>query len=402
MPASATHSASDAGRSQPQPYLTDADATAAAASGDFAVGAGAPTFAEGDATLLLGAGGIDYAASDFDDSVEDIRAALDRLEALQFESRSPQQPTPELERAIIQVFDNRPEWRMRMAVMTKSPWLRKKILAHLPKGGRAVGCATLGNSHPWRNPKLRAEYTDHNWPKVSLNAKGDYHLPGGTAQHHRLLRAPVDKIRYDPLVSHTPNYTIPKTKRFPGTLENGELNKAQVQKKGTPGPGAYFKSVPRGTAFATDCGETIVFGANHICPWKGALGHQINPVHSDQSVLHATPKWSFPKTRRTVSEVMSGHNVQDGGPVKTDRGCLSPGPVYEHYSSFRANTTRALSLKPRRSRSTPAIHKVRCVPVDPLEGDYPDRETSSCLTEGTETLAQREAIAAAAAGMMPR
>jgi hypothetical protein len=307
-----------------------------------------------------------------DSEPEDIRSVLERLEQMQFYQRSAQMPNPELDKLIVSTFARRPEWRMRMAVMTKSPWLRKKMLQQLPPGARGCGSATLGNSHPWRNPKLADEFSDHSWPKVQVNEKGDYHIPGGTAKHGRLLRAPVDKQRMDPIISHSAYYSVPKAKRFQGTHHNGELSKAEVQKRGTPGPGSYFKTIPRGVAFSADNGETVVFGANHICPWKGALGHHINPVDVDHSAMNAQPKWSFPKSRRSVSETMSGHGLQDGGPVKTDLGCLSPGPIYEHYGSQRPNVGRALSLKPKRSRSTPHIDRVRSYPVEMPPEEKPD------------------------------
>lgn len=329
---------------------------------------------------------------------ESLQDILDRLENLQFEQRSSQQPNGEVDRIIFETFYGKPEWRHKMAVMTKSPWLRKKILQMLPQGGRGCGSATLGNSYPWRNEALAKKggaleaadeklwFSDHNWPKVAVNDRGDYELPGGTKAgrmsdyHYRLLQGPVDKVAYDPIISHTANYSFSKAKRFPGTHDNGELAKAQVQKRGTPGPGSYFKTLPRGVGFPADRGETVVLGANHISPWKGCMGHQLNPVFADL-VGEARPKWSFPKARRSGSETMSGHGLQDGGPIKSDRGCLGPGPVYEMYSSMRPSDTRALSLKPKRYKSTPAILKQRCYPVEMPPEEKPEKETSGSLSE---------------------
>jgi hypothetical protein len=105
-----------------------------------------------------------------------------------------------------------------------------------------------------------------------------------------------------------------------------------------------------------------VLGANHTCPWKSPLGHYINPVDVDvQSVHPASAKFSFSKTRRSCSDSFVGHGTQDGGPVKTDQGCLSPGFIYEHCSSFRPG----VPLKgKRRSRST-SHPRMRCQPVPP-------------------------------------
>merc|ERR1712157_547897 len=185
-------------------------------------------------------------------------------------------------------------------------------------GGRGAGSSVLGSTHPWRKKTLSDDFTDHNWPKAVTNEHGLHHLPGGTEKHDSVLRCPVDKIRMDPLLSHTPNYSVPRTKRFGGcTHENGELNKAEAQKRGNPGPGAYFKSVPRGTSFAVDGGETMVMGANHVFPWKKSLGRQINPIDVDATSLPSAPCFTFAKTRRTVSDTSVGHGVQEGGPVKS-------------------------------------------------------------------------------------
>lgn len=344
---------------------------------------GAMDFSRTDKTLLLGTGGIDFSA---DPPPVDLRQILDQMENMQFAQRSPQQPNPELDRLIYQTFATRPEWRQRMAVMSKSSWLRKKLLMTMPPGGRACGSSVLGATHPHRGG-MPDEFSDHNWPKVQVNHKGDYHMPGGTLKHHRLLNAPVDKIRVDPLMARSPDHSFPKNQRFPGCHPSGEVNKDMMQKRGTPGPGHYHKSLPRGVAFSADSGETIVFGANHMCPWKSALGHNINPVDVDHTTMTSQPKYSFSKTRRSISEpmsghgmkypkygTMSGHGLQDGGPCKSDLGCLSPGPVYEHFSTFGANTGRALSLKPRRCRSLPSVAKVRCIPVEMPPEEPPDKE----------------------------
>lgn len=273
-------------------------------------------------------------------TIQDPLALLQQMEELQFRNRSPQQPNAELDALIFNVIQSRPEWRAKLAATTSSPWLRKKILSVLPPGTRATGSAALGSTHSWRSTSFARELT------LSSTASA------GPSQ---------TRVVYNPLITHSENYSFTSAQRFPGTLSNGELDKAGIQNRGTPGPGSYFKSVPRGTAFTADRGETIVFGANHICPWKGALGHQINPVQCDAGVLPAPKMYSFSKSRRNVCETSFGHLCQDGGPVKTDLGCLAPGPCYTSNSTFRASCQLP---KPRRSRSSPAIRRMRVIPLE--------------------------------------
>lgn len=293
--------------------------------------------------------------------MEDLRSVVARLEGLQGLQRSLNQPNPELDELIHEVIATRPEWRQRIAVMTKSALLRKKILMCIPQGGRALGSAVLGSSHPWRrrNPD---NFTDHNWPKASTGYHGMNYLPGGTTQDHaNVLRQPADKIPMNPLLSHSECYSFGKVKRFHGTKEDGTLDKFECQKRGTPGPGSYHKSIPRGPAFSVDGGETFHIGANHICPWKKPLGQHINPIGVDATHLHTAPCYTFPKTRRTVAETSWGHGLQDGGPAKSDSGCLSPGPVYEHFGSMRpkAGTTHGFRSKFAKSRSTGSLLTTR-------------------------------------------
>jgi hypothetical protein len=167
-----------------------------------------------------------------------------------------------------------------------------------------------------------------------------------------------------------PAFTLSKDSkqgRFWGTKENGEIDKRYCQLKGTPGPGSYHKSLPRGPHFAVENGETVVLGTNHTCPWKTSMGHHINPVDiSVQSVHHSCPQFSFSKTRRGVSDTFLGHG-QSGGCVKTDAGCLSPGHIYEQQSSFRPG----VPLKGKRTghRKAGAKPRMRCIPVEPDPDD---------------------------------
>lgn len=301
----------------------------------------------------------------------EVKIVVDHLEALQASQRTLQQPNADFDGFLAMVLAGHPEWRQRMAVMTKSAHVRKKILTAQAPGGRGAGSAVLGTSHPWRQEKLADDFTDHNWPSAVANDKGLHHLPGGNSKHDNVMRCPIDKVRMHPLLAHSECYSFPKDRRGGGgghTHEDGTINKFEAQKKGNPGPGAYFKSAPRGTHFSVDGGETVIMGANHVCPWKKSLGRQINPVDVDGTHLPSAPAFSFAKTRRTVSDTAVGHGVQDGGPVKSDQGCLSPGPVYEHFGSMRPLISASLAEKRiRRSGSTGSLRRVRMIPMPPEE-----------------------------------
>lgn len=360
--------------------------TAAAAMGARSLAATAPrdlsasrlhfesTSLQGTQSTLLPGDLADAVANDPDgggigsavgENGEGLKSLVARLEGLQMAQRSPQQPNPELDQAIIQAITARPEWRQRMAVMTKSPWLRRKILMAMADGGRAIGCHVLGSTHQWVN-RVRENVSDHNWPKMAASERGPY-LPGGPDEQARHLRGPADKVQHHPLLHAQPSHSIPRAKRFHGLDSEGKPDKkaGANRHQATPGPGEYHRSLPRGPHFLADQGETVVLGANHMCPWKSVLGHNINPVECDHTVLPSAPIWTFPKTRRMASEVASGFGGGgDGGAVKTDRGCLSPGNVYEHVSSFRPAVGKAPSLM-RKSHSTSAITRRRCYPVDP-------------------------------------
>lgn len=250
---------------------------------------------------------------------EDLRSFVARLEITQAQCRSPHQPTASLDAELRVAISLRPEWRARMATATKSANLRQKILAIAPHG-------------QIRSGKMLS------------------------------FAVPAEKLAYHPLLSSSACYSIPQRRRFPGTIErSGEVDATECQQRGTPGPGAYIRSQPRGTAFSVDGGETVILGANHTCPWKKCLGRNINPVHADGTSLKSSPSWSFSKLRRTVSDTSLGY----GGP----NGWLSPGPVYEHHSTLRpaswnvSVTAGSVRRRPKSSSTHPKI-RIEPVPVD--------------------------------------
>mmetsp|Transcript_96234 Transcript_96234/g.299094 ORF Transcript_96234/g.299094 Transcript_96234/m.299094 type:complete len:376 (-) Transcript_96234:19-1146(-) len=358
--ASATHRTRTLSHCGSDGALTMTSAMLLASAGGPGTGAGASGGRDGEKATV---------------DTEELRVVVSHLESLQSQQRLPQQPNPEVDSLLARVLAGHPEWRPRMAVMTKSALLRKKILSMVPEGGRAVGSGMLGSTHSWRQERVPEDFTDHNWPKATISQSGLHHLPGGSAKHDSVLRCPAEKLRMDPTLSHSQCYSVPKAKRFDGSASSTDLDRVEAQRRSTPGPGTYFKSMPRGTAFA-DGGERVVFGANHTYPWKKALGRQINPVDVDATSLPSAPAYSFPMTRRTLSETAVSHVQQDGGAVKSDLGALSPGHVYEQLASFRPTTGRALGLR-RRAKSTgsmPRASKVRCIPVPPEE---PGGEKSS-------------------------
>lgn len=331
--------------------------------------------------------------------MESMRAFVAHLETMQAQQRSPQQPNKELDAELAHALSAYPEWRQRMAITTKSALLRKKILTTMAPGARCVGSSGMHGSHPWRKDLSEKYFTDSNWPNST--AFRDLHgQQGGSSPGHdrlrsqamrdlqelqsgssspsqdRLVRSQAKHVLR--LTSSPASESMPKAKRFSHSIDGEEH--ATNQKRSSPGPGAYFKSQPRGTAFSVDGGETVVLGANHIAPWKKVLGHNINPVHVDGTTLRSSPCFSFSKTRRCASDTAIGHGCQDGGPAKTDRGCLSPGPaVYELHGTFQPSKTSSPG-KPRirKSASTP---KIRMKPVPTVEEYFSmdDDDSSSCM-----------------------
>jgi hypothetical protein len=186
-------------------------------------------------------------------------------------------------------------------------------------------------------------------------------LPGGDHRHNELLRCAVEKLPVNPTIEKQPNYTISKEKRWFGCKEDGTLDRHFHQNRAPPGPGAYFKSLPRGPSFQVDAGETVVLGANHPCPWKNPLGQAINPTNVHVlSAHHSAPVHSFSKTRRSCSDTYLGHG-QKAGCVKTDEGCLSPGHIYTMYTTM----SQGPSLRGKRRTQSQTGPRMRMHPVPP-------------------------------------
>lgn len=271
-----------------------------------------------------------------------LNRLVERLEELQAGQFSPQQPSAELDGLIARVVRKRPEWRSRLAVKATTTLLRQKILNVPPEGGRQHGSAMLGKSHIWREKALahgnllRRSCSDHNWPKLQKDG-----LPEGGP-----LPAPVERMTINPTMTHSFRYSFPRAKRFAdGGITDVNEPGADKLMEGTPGPGAYLTSqAPNSVPFSVKNDGTVVYGANHMFPWKGMLDHSpLNPSHLDVMVQASGPKHSFPKSRRETSEPLVGRmrhigefvqSPEASGPWKTDAGTVAPGPVYEHYSTF--------------------------------------------------------------------
>eukprot|EP00397_Hematodinium_sp_SG-2012_P027065 GEMP01028413.1.p1 GENE.GEMP01028413.1~~GEMP01028413.1.p1 ORF type:complete len:307 (+),score=65.12 GEMP01028413.1:58-978(+) len=275
-----------------------------------------------------------------DGQLASVVADLEEIQAMQ---AAPQQPSSIIKESIEVILNQRPEWRQRMAVMTKSAILRQTILQTLAGGARAAGSAVLGETHIWRphldvdsvvaerksldlthgaRSVIQTEYGDQNWPKV--NPKDS--CLGKLETKTQCLPFPVEHVRYDPTRTRSKRYSVPRSIRF-----------APFELSSTPGPGEYHPFLlPKGVAYSV--GESVVMGANHVFPFKGLLGEV------DATKLAASPKWTFPKMRRCCSEVFTGQALRDVGPCKTDDGCLSPGPTYEHLSTFHPNNAPASKM----------------------------------------------------------
>lgn len=245
---------------------------------------------------------------------------------------SPQQPNILVQQSIDSVLGQRPEWRQRMAVMTSSPILRQTLLNSVPSSGRAAGSAVFGETHIWRphgtadctsteraNMNLTygareivTEYSDQNWPKVNPRESCLGHVETKT----QCLPFPVEHVKYDLTRTRSKRYSIPKAVRFPPLTYTT-----------TPGPVTYQPLLlPRALS-----AEDSVVRSN----FKGLV------AELEHTKSTTSPNWSLSKMRRSCSEAQTGHALRDGGPMKTDSGCCSPGPVYEHFSIFHPNKKRA-------------------------------------------------------------
>jgi hypothetical protein len=107
----------------------------------------------------------------------------------------------------------------------------------------------------------------------------------------------------------------------------------------------------------------------------------INPVDSDQTVLQSAPNYSFPKQKRFASDASAGHGGVCGGAVKTDLGCLSPGPVYEAFASMRPAKARTMVRSGKLVQGVRESRlKVRCKPM-PVQPE-PDEQEEAVSFEG--------------------
>jgi len=259
---------------------------------------------------------------------EELRAVVERLEALQLQQRSPQQPNPRVDTLLAQVLADHPDWRSRMAVAAKSSLIRRKILAAAPPSG--------STSRMKHYESLSADtLQDHRWSSSVSSSS----VPS------RSLRNSMDGLHKDPTLMKAPSFSLSRSRRFEDMGDQSESGTpAELSSKVTPGPGAYSKSLPRGPAFK-DGWEKVVLGANHTCPWKTALGRQINPVHVDATSLPSAPAYSFSTSRRTASDPY----LRPRTPCAAEH--LSKAPPSDFGS--------------RRARSTGTLPRVRCIPEPP-------------------------------------
>lgn len=344
-----------------------------------------------------------FDAAEKGSAVSEMMEVVHRLEALQAAMATPQSETGrEFESTLANALREHPEWRQRMAVHTTSAMLRQRILKALPYSTRAVGSDTLGRTFPWREKALPDVRSDCDWPKVVLTKPRRVPASPNSSwksrsesvplrrldrcgvQGKRPLIHPIEKARHNPLLTKSASWTIGRAERFAPGGESGSENRTWSN---TPGPATYSRSVPRGVMFPADAqdrsenlptnsGETIVFGANATCPWKGALGRNINPIDVDLTTLVSAPKYSIPKMRREVSEVITGQALQYGGQVKSDSGVLSPGPIYEYTATMRPRERLLPTVKDGRSAKRTRPPEIRSFPV------APQKEKNSVVVDG--------------------
>jgi len=265
---------------------------------------------------------------------EELRAVVECLEALQLQQRSPQQPNPRVDTLLAQVLADHPEWRGRMAVAAKSALIRRKILAAAPPGGHTSSMkhSTNLSADSFQDQRWSSSFSSSSMPSRSSS------MPS------RSIRDTVDGLHKDPTLFKAPSFSLSRSRRFEGLDESELGTPMELSSKISPGPGAYSKSLPRGPAFK-DGWEKVVLGANHTCPWKTALGRQINPVHVDATSLPSAPAYSFSSSRRAASDPY----LQTQTPL--------PKPGHSKAPSLQFGSKRACS--------TGTLPRVRCIPAPP-------------------------------------
>ena len=228
------------------------------------------------------------------------------------------------------------------------------------------------------------QHDRHGAGKRSNRTVGGQHVLNAAASAHQqrkqALPAPAERIRRDPraTVRTSARYSIGRAERFkplvvPSIAERharrlssdiGLPVAPETDPDYTPGPGAYegelFSECPGFPKVCLDPqaafspgsvdgngqnanAETIVLGANHKYPFKGLLCGEASTA---KSTMPTVPQYSFPKQRRCVNDTAAGRAGGGNGgrasttAVKTDAGCLSPGPIYETFSVFYPTSER--------------------------------------------------------------
>ncbi|CAD7937507.1 unnamed protein product [Amoebophrya sp. A25] len=306
----------------------------------------------------------------FEDAhLQDVLAALEQMHA---DQRTQQQGCDAMDRLLKMIMTDRPEWRQKMAVLTKSQMLRRKILDVLPPGGRQVGSAMLGATHPWRSAIKKRDgkiwrandentwphyalaqgllASDHNWPKVdpvtgTLSRKFD--------DDKTRLPAPVEMMKQHPKLDNCPSYSFGKEKRrvIADPIHDiwTEVYCPQT-KNSTPGPGDYSEA--KGICKVPwMLNERVVLGSNEKYGCQGMLSDDITRLGQ-----HAcSPVYSFPQKSQYRSVAQGVHMVQSA--AKSDGGNLSPGLAYEAYGSFRVKESAREDNRPARCQSFNIVDK---------------------------------------------
>ncbi|CAD7970275.1 unnamed protein product [Amoebophrya sp. A120] len=299
-----------------------------------------------------------------DPSIQDVVAAL---EDMHYDQRTRGQPGEDLEKLMKAVFADRPEWRQRMAVLTKSQVLRRKILDTLPPGGRQVGSAVLGATHPWRSAVKTVEgrvykFEEQNiWPRYATDAgrySSDHNWPKADPVTGKLARdvlpSPSETMPQHPKLTNCPSYSFGKGLRrvVADPIHDiwTEVWKPQ-DKNSTPGPGDYTEALgTTKTPFTLQHNqEIVVLGANDKYACKGMLSPEITRLAQHT----CKPVYSFPLQR--LPDVAQG-NLAQATAVKSDLGNLSPGQIYTQYGGFRVKD-KNYGNRPARTVSLKTIDK---------------------------------------------